>query len=63
MSTPQMYTTLIVDNPPKPGQLYRVGWNAYCEGTQYETLTNEHERRGWKAAHRAETGDTERQGW
>lgn len=50
---PQMHATIIVDCPPKPGQLYRLGWNRFFDGLSRTTCENDHERRGWDAANRA----------
>jgi hypothetical protein len=63
-----MHETIIVNNPPKPSQLYRLGWNAYYDGMSLDSLATESERRGWKAANRAEAeaataGYAESMGW
>jgi hypothetical protein len=48
------YETLIVSNPPKPSELYRLGWNAYCNGLPYAELTTDAEKRGYMAANRSQ---------
>lgn len=64
---PQMHSTIIVDNPPKPRQLYQLGWNHYLDGVSRDTCDTDHERRGWDAANRAEaaaaSGYDKHMGW
>ena len=65
---PQLYSTVIVDYPPKPRQLYQLGWNRFCDGMSRATCENDHERRGWDAASRAAAealtpGYAESMGW
>lgn len=62
------HTTVIVNNPPRPSQLYRLGWNAYFDGCSRDTLATEDERRGWNAANRSDAesriaGYADRVGW
>lgn len=48
-----MHETLIVNSPPTPAQLRRMGWNAYGRGESLDTLTTDAERRGWMSANKA----------
>lgn len=54
MMSIQSYETVEVSNPPKASELYKLGWNAYLNGDNPDTLTTADEKRGWKAASRAE---------
>lgn len=51
---PKMHTTITVDYPPKPHQLFKIGWNAYLDGRPLDANATADERRGWNAANKAE---------
>lgn len=46
----QSYTTVTVSNPPKASELYKLGWNAFCNGLPYSSLQTADEKRGYHAA-------------
>lgn len=48
------YQTVVVNANPTPAQLYRLGWNAYCNGLPYAQLATDAEKRGYMAANKAE---------
>lgn len=48
----KMYTTIIVSDPPTSDQLFKLGWNAFCDGLSLDGLKTEDEKRGWLAASR-----------